>query len=104
VKAFLKVVPALFCLALSIESFAADIQLAWDPNPAADWIACYFTVGGSGQGWMYTSSCSQSAGASGALSGSCVFTMPGTPGTYEFNLFANNGFTLVAKSGVVAVN
>ena len=32
VKAFLKVVPALFCLALSIESFAADIQLAWDPN------------------------------------------------------------------------
>ncbi len=33
VKAFLKVVPALFCLALSIESFAADIQLAWDPNP-----------------------------------------------------------------------
>jgi hypothetical protein len=50
---------------------------------------------------MYTSSCSQSAGASGAGAGSCVFTMPGA---YEFRLFANNGFTLVAKSGVVAVN
>ena len=36
VKAFLKVVPALFCLAFSIESFAADIQLAWDPNPEAN--------------------------------------------------------------------
>jgi hypothetical protein len=35
-KALLKVVPALFCLAFSIESFAADIQLAWDPNPEAN--------------------------------------------------------------------
>jgi hypothetical protein len=71
---------------------------------AGDWIGCYFAGGGSGQGWMYTSSCSHNAGASGALSGSCVFTMPGTPGAYEFHLFANNGFTLLAKSGVVAVN
>jgi fibronectin type 3 domain-containing protein len=83
------------------------VTLVWNGvsgATAADWIGCYFTAGESTQGWMYTSSCSQSAGASGALSGSCIFTMPGTPGTYEFRLFANNGFTLVAKSGVVEVN
>jgi hypothetical protein len=70
----------------------------------ADWIGCYFAGEGTAQGWLYTSSCSQNAGASGASSGSCVLTMPGVPGTYEFRLFANNGFTLLAQSGVVAVN
>jgi hypothetical protein len=69
-----------------------------------DWIGCNLTAEGSGYGWLYTSSCSQSAGASGALSGSCIFTMPGAAGTYEFRLHANNGFTLLAKTGVVAVN
>ena len=37
-------------------------------------------------------------------SGSCSFTMPNTPGTYEFRLFANDGYTLLAKSGTVTVS
>jgi hypothetical protein len=30
--------------------------------------------------------------------------MPNTPGTYEFRLFANDGYTLLAKSGTVTVS
>ena len=30
--------------------------------------------------------------------------MPNTPGTYEFRLFLNNGYTLAATSPPIAVN
>jgi hypothetical protein len=33
-----------------------------------------------------------------------TFTMPNTPGTYEFRLFLNNGYTLLATSPPVTVN
>ena len=71
---------------------------------AGDWIGCFPVGGGTGEGWIYTSSCSQNAGGSGAGSGSCTFTVPSVPGTYEFRLFGNNGYTLVTESGPVAVN
>ena len=33
-----------------------------------------------------------------------TFTMPNTPGTYEFRLFPNNGYTRAATSPPIAVN
>ena len=41
--------------------------------------------------------------ASGATTGTWTFTMPTTPGTYEFRLFVNNGYTRVATSPTVTV-
>lgn len=53
--------------------------------------------------WKYTSSCSKNAGATAQSSGSCTFTTPTTAGTYEFRLFANNGYTRLAMSNSVTV-
>jgi len=33
-----------------------------------------------------------------------TFTMPNTPGTYEFRLFPNNGYTVAATSPPITVN
>ena len=53
--------------------------------------------------WLYTSSCAQSAGTIPKASGTCSFTMPMTPGAYEFRLFADSAYTLLAKSGTTTV-
>jgi thermitase len=64
-----------------------------DPRPG-DWIGLYVPGGpdtGSRIDWRYVS-CSQATG-SAAASGSCDFPISVTSGTYEFRLFANNGYT-----------
>jgi hypothetical protein len=33
-----------------------------------------------------------------------TFTMPSTPGTYEFWLFLNNGYTVASTSPLITVN
>jgi len=54
--------------------------------------------------WKYTSSCTKTAGLQGTekSSGSCNFTMS-NPGSYQFRLFANDGFTKLATSNTVTV-
>jgi hypothetical protein len=46
--------------------------------------------------WKYAGSCSQSAGAA-KVSGSCLFAVPTSPGSYEFRLFSNDGYWLLDK-------
>jgi hypothetical protein len=69
-----------------------------------DWIGLY-RQGASDSAivyWFFTSTCTASAGAAKA-SGSCAVAMPRTAGTYEFRLFANNGYTRLATSGPVTI-
>jgi len=71
---------------------------------AKDWVGGY-AVGAANSSpfqWMYLN-CSQGAPASAIASGSCGFTMPATAGSYEFRLFANDGYTLLATSNPVTV-
>jgi hypothetical protein len=70
-----------------------------------DWIGLY-TPGAANTAylsWKYDSSCTQTAGSTAKASGSCSFTMPTTAGTFEFRLLANDGFTVIAKSGTISV-
>ena len=73
---------------------------------STDWIGLYKPgdANTSQLDWKYDNSCTQVAGNSGLSSGSCSFTMPATPGTYEFRLLANDGFTVIAKSGTITVS
>jgi len=74
------------------------------PTPT-DWIGLY--VPGADNTawleWMYVS-CSQVPGAA-MDEGSCAFTVPSNlfPGIYELRLFTNNGYTLLATGGSIAV-
>jgi hypothetical protein len=85
-----------------------SVTVSWSGVSGAtvkDWIGRYTTAVNDGgyTTWKYTSSCSQSAGESALSSGSCTFTMPLGPGTYDFRLFANNGYIRLATSGPVVV-
>src|SRR5215467_9419244 len=63
-----------------------------------DWIGLY-TPGAANSSylsWMYVS-CSQTSGVARA-SGSCLYGLPNTTGTYELRLFSNDNFTLLATS------
>ena len=104
--------PAAATLTANVSTVAprGTVTLSWSSiaNPTKlDWIGGY--VQGApdwsyGTAFIYTSSCSQTAGAAALASGSCTVTMPNTPGTYEFRLFANDATSnLLAKSGLVKV-
>jgi len=54
--------------------------------------------------WFYDDSCTTTAGSTALASGSCSYTMPTTPGTYELRLFTNNTLNLLATSNSVTVN
>ncbi len=72
-------------------------------STTSDWVGIY-TPGSSSTdflGWFYTSSCTQSLGTTALASGSCSFTMPTTGGTYQFELFSDNGLNLLATSNEV---
>ena len=71
-----------------------------------DWLALYAPGTADSNNylaWMYVS-CSQTAGGASA-SGACPLTIPGTlvNGNYELRLFANDGFTRLATSPLIAV-
>jgi len=70
-----------------------------------DWIGRYTPASGDGAylDWVYTSSCGKSPGGTPKSSGSCTFTMPATPGTYQFRLFADDKYMRLAVSGNVIV-
>jgi hypothetical protein len=84
------------------------VTVSWSNVSGAavkDWIGRY--TGASGdvyyEDWKYTSSCAQNPGGSAKTSGSCTFTMPLSPGTYEFRLFANDSYARLAASAPVMV-
>jgi hypothetical protein len=52
--------------------------------------------------WQYLSG-TQSPPANGETSATLTFTMPSTPGRYQFRFFSDDGYTLLATSGVVTV-
>lgn len=114
-------VVALFAAFLSPAVFAAGPSLAaspssvvpggtvtvsWSgiPSPSKyDWIGLY-KVGASNYSrvkWVYTSGSNYATVAK--ASGSVSFTMPTTPGDYEFRLFSRGGWTRLAVSNPVAV-
>jgi hypothetical protein len=75
-------------------------------NPTTqDWIGLYHPgdAASSYISWVYTSSCTTTAGGTAATSGSCKFTIP-TTGTYELRVFSNNSYTLLATSNPVTAN
>jgi hypothetical protein len=71
-----------------------------------DWIGLYPAAANDGgyTSWKYTSSCDQNRGKIALTSGSCIFTMPTVPGTYQFRLFVNETYTRLATSGNVNVS
>lgn len=72
-----------------------------------DWIALYPVGGtaGSYRSWVYTSSCSTTAGGTARAAGSCGLLVPvGTPvGVYEVRILANDGFNAIATSAPLTV-
>jgi hypothetical protein len=81
---------------------------SWGQGPSTeDWIGIYVpgsTAINSVVSAMYISSCYQTPadlGATAKASGSCSFTVPTTPGTYQFRLFS--GSTLMATSKNITV-
>jgi Domain of unknown function (DUF4082)/Fibronectin type III domain len=86
-----------------------NVTVSWsgigDPT-VKDWIGLY-PVAANDAGdvaWKYTSSCDHNPGKIALTSGSCIFTMPTVPGTYQFRLFANHTYTRLATSGNVNVS
>lgn len=71
---------------------------------ARDWIALATPGAGNGSylSWTYVS-CSQAPSVA-RPSGSCVYGLPASPGTYEFRLFSNDGFSRLATSAPVTIS
>jgi hypothetical protein len=94
---------------VSTTSLAAggSLTVSWSgvtsPTPN-DWIGV-FRPGAPNDAYLdfaWTSSCTKTAGAARS-SGSCAFSMPSTPGTYELRLLANQSTTRLATTGPVTV-
>jgi hypothetical protein len=84
------------------------LTISWSGISApssTDWIGLYVPGAGSQNflDWIYVSGLKSSRTAIAA--GSCLFTVPNIPnGAYEFRLFSNNQFTLLATSNIVNVS
>jgi hypothetical protein len=76
---------------------SVTVTLANGPGGWADWLAL------AQAGSSLTSYLQYSYVPNGATSRTWTVTMPTTPGTYEFRLFSNAGFTLLATSAPVTV-
>jgi subtilisin family serine protease len=101
--------PPAATLSLDTTSVAAGgtVTATWanvaNPTPN-DWIGI-FKPGAPNDGfldYLWTSSCSKTAGAARA-SGSCTVSMPSTPGSYELRLLANQSTKLLATSSAIGV-
>ena len=104
--------PATYALTVSPTStvrggtVTVSFSNASTPTPT-DWIGLYAqgTADTAYLSWFYDSSCTQTPGTAKA-SGSCQYTVPVNlpAGTYEFRLFANDGFTRLTVSNALTVN
>jgi hypothetical protein len=75
------------------------------PGNTADWIGLY-SVGAADSTYVdykYLNGL-KTVPTSGVTSASVTFTMPTTPGTYQFRFFANNVFTLLATGATITVS
>ena len=71
---------------------------------AGDWVALYQpgAPAGSFLDWFYAGSCSQTAtGAVPASSGSCSYTTPSAPGTYELRFYGSAASDLLTTAGTI---
>ena len=76
------------------------------PNPTThDWIGLYHPGDPASAyiSWVYTSSCTTTAGSTPAASGSCTFTIPAS-GSYELRLYSNSSYNLIATSNSITAN
>lgn len=83
---------------------AASVHVSGAPGNRTDWVA--LAQAGASEtsyvAWQYLNG-TGTAPADPIANATLAFTMPMTPGTYEFRLFANNGFDRLATSGAVVV-
>ena len=86
-----------------------SITVSWSgiSNPGTTvWVGLYQpgAPDGSYSGGVYADSCTQTSNGVALASGSCSFSMPQAPGTYEFRLYGAPGSGLLtASSAVTAV-
>jgi uncharacterized protein YegP (UPF0339 family)/subtilisin-like proprotein convertase family protein len=80
---------------------SVQVQVANGPGNRYDWVGLA-PIGGSYVDWKYLSG-TRTAPPAGLTTALLTFTMPSTPGSYEFRLYANNGFMLIATSPPVGV-
>ena len=82
----------------------ARVAVSDGPANTTDWIA-FYPVGAADTGylaWQYLTGTTAPPGV-GLSTAALTFSVPVSPGDYEFRLFANNGFTRLATSTVVTV-
>ncbi len=71
-----------------------------------DWIGFYQTGAPNAAylDWYYDNSCTKTPSNTAEGAGSCGYTMPAASGTYEFRLFTNNSYIVLATSDTVFVD
>ncbi|HKR79673.1 MAG TPA: hypothetical protein VJR69_08200 [Nitrospira sp.] len=76
-----------------------SVTVSNGPGNATDWVGVYpSTAPNTGYvAWKYLNG-TTSPPSTGQKSASLTFTMPSTPGTYQFRFLANNGYNLLATS------
>jgi uncharacterized protein YegP (UPF0339 family) len=76
-----------------------SVQITGGPGNLTDWVA--LTTNGAPDSsylaWMYLNG-TTTPPAEGLTSATLTFTLPNSPGTYEFRLFVNNGFSRLTTS------
>jgi glucose/arabinose dehydrogenase len=75
------------------------------PGNATDWVGLFVTGAADTDHkgrWLYLNG-TKTPPPTGLTSGTLRFTLPSTPGTYEFRFFKNNGFELLATSPLATV-
>ncbi len=102
--------PGTFTLTASPASVSpgGTVTVSWSgiANPKViDWIGRYALSAGDSaySDWKHTSTCSHSFESTAKAAGSCTFTMPTAPGSYQFRLFSGYSYTRLAVSGPVIV-
>jgi hypothetical protein len=102
--------PGPFTLTASPASVSpgGTVTVSWSgiANPKViDWIGRYALSADDTlySDWKHTSSCSQGFENTAKAAGSCTFTMPTAPGSYQFRLFSGHTYTRLAASGPVIV-
>jgi hypothetical protein len=80
------------------------VSITNSPGSTTDWIAFYpmGAADGAYSDWRYFNNATAPP-AVGLTNATVTFAMPVTPGTYEWRVFANNGFDRLATSAPVTV-
>jgi glucose/arabinose dehydrogenase len=80
------------------------VTVANGPGHTTDWVGLYATAAADtvNLDWKYLNG-TRTAPATALTAASLSFTMPTTPGTYNFRLFASGGYTKLATSTTVTV-